>query len=77
MSEARFFSLGCLQDALGARAGAHVRVEGQHDRYLIREGVMGWLKDSGSTKLETQEPFVRTKVSGGCHVASTFVQLSY
>ncbi|CAN0398246.1 unnamed protein product, partial [Hapterophycus canaliculatus] len=41
--EARFFSLGCLQDALGARAGAAVRVASQHDRFLIREAVMGWL----------------------------------
>lgn len=61
-SEARFFALGCLQEALGSRAGAAVRVESQHDRYLIREGVMGWLKGAGATELETQEAFVRTKV---------------
>lgn len=61
-SEARFFCLGCLQDALGARAGARTRVESQHDRYLIREGVLGWVKGVGATELESQEAFIRTKV---------------
>lgn len=61
-SEARFFSLGCLQEALGARAGAQVRVESQHDRYVIREGVMDWLKSTSAEDLASQEPFIRTKV---------------
>lgn len=60
--EARFFSLGCLQDALGARAGAVVRVDSQHDRYVIRDAVMGWLKAGGGAELESQETFIRTKV---------------
>lgn len=60
--EARFFSLGCLQDALGARAGAPLRVESQHDRYVIREAIMGWLKGAGGAELESQEVFIRTKV---------------
>lgn len=64
-SEVLFFALGCLQDALGARAGAPVRVKSQHDRYLIREGVMGWLKGAGAAEIEAQEAFVRTKVKVG------------
>lgn len=63
--EARFFCLGCLQDALGARAGARVKVESQHDRYLVREAVMGWLAQGGAgggAELDAQETFIRTKV---------------
>lgn len=63
--EARFFSLGCLQDALGARAGARVRVESRHDRSLIRDAVMGWLTQGGAgggVELDSQETFIRTKV---------------
>lgn len=66
--EARFFCLGCLQDALGARAGAPVRVESHQDRYLIREAVMGWLKGGGGgAELKSQEAFVRTKVGGSLY----------
>ncbi|CAN0025633.1 unnamed protein product, partial [Ectocarpus fasciculatus] len=64
--EARFFCLGCLQDALGARAGARRRVESQHDRFLIREAVMGWLAQvggGGGAELDAQETFIRTKVA--------------
>ena len=60
--EARFFSLGCLQDALGPRAGAPVRVETQHERFLIREAIFGWVKGDGGAELKAQEAFIRTKV---------------
>ena len=61
--EARFFSLGCLQDALGGRAGASVRVETQQDRRAIREAIMGWMKAGSGAELESQETFIRTKAS--------------
>lgn len=60
--EARFFSLGCLQNALGARAGASVLVEAEHDRRMIREAIMEWLKTGSDAELKIQETFIRTKV---------------
>lgn len=60
--EARFFSLGCLQNALGGHAGASVLVEAEHDRRMIREAIMEWLKTGSGAELKIQETFIRTKV---------------
>ncbi|CAM9920641.1 unnamed protein product, partial [Discosporangium mesarthrocarpum] len=62
-AEARFFSLGILQEALGARAGAAARVTQPEDRKVLREAVFGWLQGVGPAGLEAQEIFVRIKVA--------------
>ncbi|CAM9405405.1 unnamed protein product, partial [Choristocarpus tenellus] len=61
--EARFFSLGVLQEALGARAGVAARVTQHENRRVVREVVINWLRGVGPAGLQAQELFVKTKVA--------------